>query len=628
MIPEKLGNHSLQHRHNSLLPSKTVKRSLLFSGETNGREQHSTNSSNGDGSKLRRSRRRRYSRENAYSRAVICGTVAFIIVALFVFHAIGRSRDSGRGSSLIQKLKDTRRQRGSSSMDRRRQQRRRHDNIIPNNPNYGELDHKGMEERAQKRKKQYQSLYKHKYDATILGYDVYNCPSTPPNNYPMSWTVTEVLTNWPPLHVTTTTTTNTSLPPLFHAVHHGLCIFDHATQYDTALIYRNAELPFILQNDPAVLSTARKWSDNTDYLYTMLSGDGSTTKYRIERSPINYFIWYRLQQNSNHHHHYNNRNNNHFKMKKEDVGNKAAVVATKQRRHGVATRKIIPDDHGNTNKDFVQPANDESEMTFGEWLELAIYKDAIALNDEDMLVKAQTLHERRMMIATTTNTLQKLVEGDDDITTTTTTNADVNDEDHESEESKRNKYYYLRLNAALQHPFNNNNDPTSSSIENFIYDELPFLDPRYPEKSEFYCVDPKHHRGINCRFGMRGVIAANHFDMSRNTIVVLGGERRYILADPNQCTRMGLYPPGHPSVRHSSFDWTNVSEWENRLEFQDALVQEVVLTEGDVLYLPTNWFHFIENLSLNYQCNARSGTTFETTDVINACGFKMGDKQG
>lgn len=601
MIADKLGDH-LQHRHNSLLSSKVVKRS--FSAETKGHEFH--NNSNGDGSKLRRSRRRRYNREDAYRRVVvfvIYGSVAFIIV--FVFHAaIGRSGDSSRGRSrFIQNWKDTR-QRQQRGVDRQRHRRRQQHrdiqpinsiNNIPKNPDHG------MEERAHKRKTLYQSLYKHKYDASILGYDIYNCPSTPTNNYPMSWTVTEVLTNWPPLHVVTT---NTSQP---RYVHHSLCIFDHATQLDTAILYRNAELPFIIQNDPAVLSTARKWSDNTDYLHTML---GDTTKYRIERSPINYFIWYRLTQNN---HEHNHRNNNP-KMK----AGKAAVKQQQQQQRRRDIGRRIPND-GN-DEDFVLPVNDESEMTFGEWLEHAIYKDGMALNDEDMLVKARLLHERRRMIATN-NTLHELVEEEGDIPLDDiTSNNDVNDEDYESEESKRNKYYYFRLNAALQQL---NNDPIRGSIDNFIYDELPFLDPRHPDKSEFYCVNPKHHRGINCRFGMRGVIAANHFDMSRNTIVVLGGERRYVLADPTQCERMGLYPPGHPSIRHSSFDWTNVSDWENRIEFQDALVQEVVLHEGDVLYLPTNWFHFIVNLSLNYQCNARCGTTFETANVINACGFKM-----
>jgi hypothetical protein len=157
----------------------------------------------------------------------------------------------------------------------------------------------------------------------------------------------------------------------------------------------------------------------------------------------------------------------------------------------------------------------------------------------------------------------------------------------------------------------------------FIYNELPFFDPRKKKDSQFYIVDPTEQRGINCRFGMRGITAANHFDMSRNTIAIFGGERRYVLAAPSQCRNMALYPRNHPSLRHSSFDWSNPDEWEEHPEFKDALISEVVLHEGDVLYLPTNWFHYIVNLSLNYQCNARSGTTLESSKVIEDCGFHM-----
>lgn len=39
----------------------------------------------------------------------------------------------------------------------------------------------------------------------------------------------------------------------------------------------------------------------------------------------------------------------------------------------------------------------------------------------------------------------------------------------------------------------------------------------------------EYQHGLHCRFGMRGVIAENHFDSSRNAIVLLGGSRRCAL---------------------------------------------------------------------------------------------------
>ena len=112
----------------------------------------------------------------------------------------------------------------------------------------------------------------------------------------------------------------------------------------------------------------------------------------------------------------------------------------------------------------------------------------------------------------------------------------------------------------------------------------------------------------------------NHFDGSRNSIVVLGGERRYILSHPDQCSNLALYPKDHPSGRHSAVDWSN-PDLDSYPQFAQARTNEVVLQAGDVLYLPTNWFHYIISLELNFQCNTRSGINSEYMRPINKCGF-------
>ena len=442
------------------------------------------------------------------------------------------------------------------------------------------------EDRARAREDRYRSLYVPKYGPSVLGYDVRNCPPSPPPGYPMAWRASEVLGNWPPGDIavpvvpTTAATTTTASSSSSREggerqqqrrrryVHQGLCVFEYDAQLDDARAYRDAELPFVLRGDPAVSKVARRWSDDVEYLHRHLGDD---VEHRVERSPNANFMWYRLR------------------------GPPGGKGKGRGRGHIMPPPPVA--------EDFVPPPNDEVEMTFGEWLERAMDREGEALGDGDMIARASSMRERRM-------SRKKMAEEgggvplDDDGGT-------------ESEESKRSNYYYFRLNANLREI----GDGGSSASE-FLYDELPFLDPRKVE-SEFYIVDREEQRGINCRFGMRGVTAANHFDMSRNTISVLGGERRYVLARPDQCSRMYLHPRGHPSVRHSSFDWGDPAERRKRPDFEDAMLTEVVLHEGDVLYLPTNWFHYIVNLSLNYQCNARSGTTFETADVVGACGFKM-----
>lgn len=157
----------------------------------------------------------------------------------------------------------------------------------------------------------------------------------------------------------------------------------------------------------------------------------------------------------------------------------------------------------------------------------------------------------------------------------------------------------------------------------YLYDELPYFQPRDDNRNELYLGNPKEQMGIHCRFGMKGVIAENHFDAGRNSIALLGGRRRYILSHPKQCPNLAMFPVGHESARHSQVDYTD-PDVERFPEFAHALANEVVLEAGQVLYLPTYWFHYIVSLDLNYQCNTRSGNTDHYNQPIHDCGFKTG----
>jgi Cupin-like domain len=138
----------------------------------------------------------------------------------------------------------------------------------------------------------------------------------------------------------------------------------------------------------------------------------------------------------------------------------------------------------------------------------------------------------------------------------------------------------------------------------FTFDELPFFQP----KPSLYIVDSHGQQGIHCRFGMKGVIATNHYDASRNTVALLGGERRYILNHPDQCHWLALHPKGHPSACHSAVDWTNPEQGTIEFpQFSQAQGNEVVLQAGEVLYLPTHWFHYIVSLRMQYPIRCVAG---------------------
>lgn len=157
----------------------------------------------------------------------------------------------------------------------------------------------------------------------------------------------------------------------------------------------------------------------------------------------------------------------------------------------------------------------------------------------------------------------------------------------------------------------------SSDMGNsWLFDELPFFQP----KKSLFLVQPKAQAGIHCRFGMRSVIAEAHFDGSRNTVVQMGGLRRWILAHPNQCRNMHMLTNEHPSGRHSAVDWS-APDHEKFPNFKNVQANEVILQPGDIAYIPTYWIHYITSININYQCNSRSGASRGFDADIKQCGF-------
>ena len=79
--------------------------------------------------------------------------------------------------------------------------------------------------------------------------------------------------------------------------------------------------------------------------------------------------------------------------------------------------------------------------------------------------------------------------------------------------STQQEHWYFRLNAMLHN-------------HAYLYEELPWFDPT--NGKSLTMVHPNQHRGINCRFGMKGVIAEAHYDSHNNFIALMGGQRRYV----------------------------------------------------------------------------------------------------
>jgi hypothetical protein len=105
-----------------------------------------------------------------------------------------------------------------------------------------------------------------------------DCPPVPPPDYPKTYAMKTLLDNWNP--------DVTVIPPVHY---NALCRINYQTDYEKALAYRNAEVPFIVYGHPEVDAVVEKWRD-VDYLNKKA---GSLATYKTETSPDNHFMYWK-----------------------------------------------------------------------------------------------------------------------------------------------------------------------------------------------------------------------------------------------------------------------------------------------------------------------------------------------
>lgn len=76
----------------------------------------------------------------------------------------------------------------------------------------------------------------------------------------------------------------------------------------------------------------------------------------------------------------------------------------------------------------------------------------------------------------------------------------------------------------------------------------------------FFVWQPKEQKGIQCRWGSRGIVAATHYDSGRNMIAMITGAKRYILSPPRACSKLGIFTSKYsPIYRHSLLNFAHIS---------------------------------------------------------------------
>ncbi|OEU11989.1 hypothetical protein FRACYDRAFT_245114 [Fragilariopsis cylindrus CCMP1102] len=220
-------------------------------------------------------------------------------------------------------------------------------------------------------------------------------------------------------------------------------------------------------------------------------------------------------------------------------------------------------------------------------------------------------------------------------------------------------HFYYQAFTDKEEKYINTNEKQSSENEkkSFISRDL------YPEFSTslqktFLIPNPEQvtNSNIQCRFGERGIVSAIHYDVGDNIIGIIYGAKRYILVPPNQCSNLQsiITNSDHPLHRHSPINFGNLKKYNhindasasassssttttsnnntlpsnndedeqqqqqqqyyNNVNIEQNLLNtissnsygiETILKSGEVLFLPSYWFHYIIGLQKNSQCNVR-----------------------
>eukprot|EP00937_MAST-01D_sp_MAST-1D-sp2_P005724 g5724.t1 len=173
------------------------------------------------------------------------------------------------------------------------------------------------------------------------------------------------------------------------------------------------------------------------------------------------------------------------------------------------------------------------------------------------------------------------------------------------------KHYYLTIGAAQSSPWVDNDLAIFSRQGRGFETEEGFR----------FVLEPASNKGVNCRFGMKGTWSTAHYDGKRNFVAMVRGAKRYILLSPSECGALSLLPRGHPSARHSSIDWRSAAAYNADAAFRKARAVQTVVREGEVLYIPSFWFHAPVSLETTVQCNTRSGKAHKGQEAVQRCGF-------
>jgi len=101
---------------------------------------------------------------------------------------------------------------------------------------------------------------------------------------------------------------------------------------------------------------------------------------------------------------------------------------------------------------------------------------------------------------------------------------------------------------------------------------------------------------INFYISGQGIITNLHLDQRSGMIVQIKGKKRVYVFPQSQLQHCDFYHQHHPLTRRSRIDTKLTEELIQSTSLRHARGYEVILEPGTMLYIPSNWPHYVETL--------------------------------
>jgi len=96
-----------------------------------------------------------------------------------------------------------------------------------------------------------------------------------------------------------------------------------------------------------------------------------------------------------------------------------------------------------------------------------------------------------------------------------------------------------------------------------------------------------------------------HYDVGHGTLMQLHGAKRVILFPPTEAANLYPFPQGGPIPPHFSRIDTDRPDFSTFPRYREALTRrvELILNHGEVLFIPSKWWHEVTALGGDYVCS-------------------------